>query len=412
MIKKIGLFALLACISLNTFSQSISIDALSKAALNASIKRGATKSGEGYLTDKAYNAFKEDPLGVGMLAAGAGAIYVGVKNIKENAQINQQAQAYEQELLDNPDNYQNLLNKLKNIPYGEYIRKKAGIGSEFFAKQMDTENTTAYKEALSMIDKALNLVEENPQWQNDYKDYRNKIWNQYYLMSLAIDESSTDFQDALDKIDPKLLSAEQLASIKELNKQKEENNNNLSCKNPTYRYIVYNDLIKNKNKDFRKTITGKLVENITVPSQLNGILRNNLEEFDVNAYTRLINQANPSDRMQHDHIPSGAALVANFALKKILGSPGYLKTNASTIELSDNLHANGRTFRNKNNKDQIKEDAKDLKIAVRKDAATYLVTMFITLRNDGKKYDANDLKTYIKSIMVLHERNKLLCLYD
>ena len=96
-------------------------------------------------------------------------------------------------------------------------------------------------------------------------------------------------------------------------------------------------------------------------------------EFEVGSYRDLVKRALSGDGMQHDHIPSQAALIraAENAKGRALDPDELndLVKNAASVELLNALHYAGRTYGGKNSKAQIAADAADLTQAMENDLA-------------------------------------------
>lgn len=109
-----------------------------------------------------------------------------------------------------------------------------------------------------------------------------------------------------------------------------------------------------------------------------------VKEFEVGPYRGLQRRETTGDGMQHDHIPSSAAI--RRARENELGrrldpdERRALHNDATAVELSDLLHSLSRTFKGRNTQDQIDLDASDLRAAMERD----LRTLRTNLTNDGR----------------------------
>ena len=103
-----------------------------------------------------------------------------------------------------------------------------------------------------------------------------------------------------------------------------------------------------------------------------------VKELDVDTYQALKDREVVGDKMQHDHIPSSAAIrrARELELGRKLKphEAAELHRNAIAVELRDELHALSRTFRGRNTPARIELDAKDLAAAAARD--------YDTLRNN------------------------------
>lgn len=431
MIKKIGLFALLACISLKTIAYTDSewdfqsqgktatqeLDRMRKGTqveravtekfVQNSEKKVATNVAKKIVENNLLKSAKDDPISFLLLGAVVGAGYTGYKIIDKDLEV--PANQYEQDLLRHPENYQNILSQLKSVEYGELIRKKAGIGGEFVAKQRDLEATPSFQNTYQLVKTLFSKMENSNDWKTDYAEYRIKMFkiyldknNQKYS---KLDETSSSFLDNIRQISPELTDAEKNAmDIMKIKK--------LDCSDSTYKKQIYNDLITQSPAKFKQSFAGVLVTNHKIKQSLIG----EVSEFDTNSHYELERGAKPNDNLEHDHVPSFAAL--KYFMQNIQKIPDvsnkneykYLYSNASAIEVKLELHKNGRTHSYKNDKDQIKEDSQNLYGTVFFDVATYMDRMQNSLIK--LSYSQTEKMVFLKSMMILHERNKLLCLYD
>jgi len=130
-------------------------------------------------------------------------------------------------------------------------------------------------------------------------------------------------------------------------------------------------------------------------------------EFEVGTYKKLKAREESGDNLEHDHIPSFAAIRA--AKEKELGrdltkeEAVELRNNTCAIEVSKDLHRAGPTYKGKNTPEQIEEDAADLGAAARRDTDALLGNAIKSGR------DPEEVK---KAIDKLHEKNRDSGLYD
>ncbi|CAQ83258.1 MULTISPECIES: hypothetical protein [Photorhabdus] len=126
-----------------------------------------------------------------------------------------------------------------------------------------------------------------------------------------------------------------------------------------------------------------------------------MKPLDVGPYKELKSKAVVGDNLEHDHIPSFAAL--RKAKENKLGrklTPQEEKTlynNATAVELPKDAHAESRTYRGKNTSEQVNQDAADLCGAVCRDTETLRVNMI------ERGYDPKLVDQAIKKII---ERNR------
>ncbi|GAB3624298.1 hypothetical protein GCM10027418_23820 [Mariniluteicoccus endophyticus] len=119
-----------------------------------------------------------------------------------------------------------------------------------------------------------------------------------------------------------------------------------------------------------------------IAKQINPKLKYNkkgVREFEVDSYRGLNNRARPHDKMQHDHIPSAAALKKaeedRLGRKLTKAEARRIEQEGTTIAVRDADHAKSRTYKNKNTPEQIANDAKDLNAAQERDLAQMRQTM-------------------------------------
>ncbi|WP_194421445.1 hypothetical protein [Microbacterium abyssi] len=128
-----------------------------------------------------------------------------------------------------------------------------------------------------------------------------------------------------------------------------------------------------------------------------------VKEFDTGSYKDLKARETVGDAMQHDHIPSSAAL--RRARENELGRKltpeerRELHNDATAVELSDLLHSQSRTFRGKNTQAQIDLDAGDLRVAMERD----LRTLRQNLVNDGR-LSSGEIDSLLNGIRDLNQR--------
>ena len=109
-----------------------------------------------------------------------------------------------------------------------------------------------------------------------------------------------------------------------------------------------------------------------------------VKEFDTGRYRDLQSRETVGDGLQHDHIPSSAAVLRarEIELNRDLtkAERRALHNDAIAVEISDLLHSQSRTFKGRNTAQQISDDAADLGEAMRRD----LKTLRENLVEDGR----------------------------
>ncbi len=126
-----------------------------------------------------------------------------------------------------------------------------------------------------------------------------------------------------------------------------------------------------------------------------------VKEFDTGSYKDLKKGEVVGDGLQHDHIPSSAAVIR--ARENELGeklTPAQRRAvhnDAAAVEISDLLHSQSRTFRGRNTPAQIEMDATDLRGAMERD----LRTLRGNLQTEGR-LSPERIDTVIQSIRDLN----------
>ncbi|WP_019673732.1 hypothetical protein [Psychrobacter lutiphocae] len=132
-----------------------------------------------------------------------------------------------------------------------------------------------------------------------------------------------------------------------------------------------------------------------------GSNQGSVQELEVGSYKELKDRAVVGDNLEHDYIPSFAALKK--AKENELGrqltndEQKELYNNATTVELPKDIHISGRTYGGKNTTTQIAKDADDLCKAMTCDLETHRENLI------NKGYDERDIDVFINKVI---ERNK------
>ncbi|MBN8610287.1 MAG: PAAR domain-containing protein [Deltaproteobacteria bacterium] len=133
--------------------------------------------------------------------------------------------------------------------------------------------------------------------------------------------------------------------------------------------------------------------------------------LDVDTYDGLNARAVVGDAIQHDHIPSFAAVRdAVNSDRAARGEPPLtpaqarvLKNNLNTIAMSDDAHAGSRTFRGRNTEAQRTTDAGNLRTAAQADT---------TVARQNLINEGHDPATVDAALGRLHDRNESAGVYD
>ena len=128
-------------------------------------------------------------------------------------------------------------------------------------------------------------------------------------------------------------------------------------------------------------------------------------EFYVNNYN-YANKAPRTKDLDRDHIPAFST-IRDFLIKKFPNIKiewENLKKNTTVIGVNSYEHSLGRTFKGKNSELLRKIDIQNLKITTIKDLATHLYNF--------SKTRPSVIPDFIKSSIILYQRNKELCFYQ
>lgn len=125
-----------------------------------------------------------------------------------------------------------------------------------------------------------------------------------------------------------------------------------------------------------------------------------VQSGDVDSYQELRRRALRGDALEHDHIPSAAALIRAAELRKgdVLEDHEIrdLYNNAAAIELPSSVHRATRTYGGRNTQTQIAQDASDLSAAANADYRDRIALLL----EDG--IDLGDIETSIRNLIALN----------
>ncbi|GGP51823.1 hypothetical protein [Saccharothrix coeruleofusca] len=128
----------------------------------------------------------------------------------------------------------------------------------------------------------------------------------------------------------------------------------------------------------------------------------NVKPLDVGTYDDLKKREKVGDKLEHDHIPSSAALKK--AMEKQLGrkltpkEARDIHQQGAAIEVPKDVHAKSDTFRGRNTQAQIDADAADLSAAAKRDYATTRQNLI----NAG--YSAKDVDAALDKMRALNRQ--------
>lgn len=121
---------------------------------------------------------------------------------------------------------------------------------------------------------------------------------------------------------------------------------------------------------------------------------------DVDSYQELRRRALRGDALEHDHIPSAAALIRAAEARKGRELRDHeirdLYNNAAAIELPSSVHRATRTYGGRNTQAQISQDASDLSAAANADYSDRIALLL----EDGM--DLDDIESSIRQLIALN----------
>lgn len=247
-------------------------------------------------------------------------------------------------------------------------------------------------------------------------------WGQAYLNKIGVGKIYADMQDDLENsqvwIDASEIIQREVVDVAEEYISLSDPTNDMSCKNPVTRNERWNSLLLSP-REFKATTGAQITRGLYIDQ--NGTINNGeyvrkggVIELDVNKYSILEDLSTKGDNLDLDHVPSKAA-IRNFIERKLntkLSSTQYryLEANTTAIALNNAMHADGRTYKTKNNADQIDSDSTKLAWATLADLTNHLVHLLQRNTSHRDKQQA-DIRQFFLSSGMLYARNKALCLY-
>jgi hypothetical protein len=127
--------------------------------------------------------------------------------------------------------------------------------------------------------------------------------------------------------------------------------------------------------------------------------------YDVGSYKALRKNEAKNDRMQHDHIPSRAAVhrylegKLNTSFAKDSAAFNLIRDNSTVVEVCDDLHCEGRTYKGRNSAGMVALDSATLLSATVRDFSYHLM---------GSGFD----RRVVPAFAEVYNRNNALCLYN
>lgn len=133
---------------------------------------------------------------------------------------------------------------------------------------------------------------------------------------------------------------------------------------------------------------------------------NPVKEWQYGAFKELKSAERKLDRLEHDHVPSIAAVLlylqrrdGGSLLNRSSGSGQIVNDNATALEVTDTLHRAGRTYWSKNTPSQILNDSMDLLQATINDLSFHF------------KNSSRITPVMHQTFVNIYARNAHLCLY-
>lgn len=296
-----------------------------------------------------------------------------------------------------------------------YVGVKAATDYLINHPEKTSEWFSMHPEQLVPVTEYIDKKIENAQTQQEYDKYNNV--KQTLILEPDILEEITLINDPIYKS----IERDVVQSIAQTDDILIQNN-----KMPTQCNInVIAQLIKPSN-DFENNI------NVLLPQSYSQT--NKTYILDVNTYKKLkkgYRNTNKPIVLQQDHIPSYAAIekfltnhgiAVNNKVKIINGIQEFekdtnLEANSTAIAVPEKIHFSGRTFGKKNlfkdnlGKVRYEIDAENLLNATIKDIATTAYKLYVNQSSSQLQYNVSP-QDYIKSAMIIYERNKIMCMYD
>lgn len=127
-----------------------------------------------------------------------------------------------------------------------------------------------------------------------------------------------------------------------------------------------------------------------------------VEPLDVDTYEALRRRALTGDALEHDHIPSAAALIRAAEREKgerlTSAEIRELYNNAASIELPESVHRATRTYGGRNTRSQIADDARDLAAAANLDYSDRIALLL------EQGVPLHDIEVAIRELIAMNRR--------
>lgn len=125
-----------------------------------------------------------------------------------------------------------------------------------------------------------------------------------------------------------------------------------------------------------------------------------VQPLDVDTYDALRGRAEVGDGLEHDHMPSAAALIRARELELGRKLKPHERTalynNAASMELPQSVHRGTRTYGGRNTQTQINADAADLSAAANADYTDRIALLL------ERGVPMDDIETAIRNIMAMN----------
>lgn len=130
-----------------------------------------------------------------------------------------------------------------------------------------------------------------------------------------------------------------------------------------------------------------------------------VEPLDVDTFEALRRRAVTGDELEHDHVPSAAALIRAAEIEKdgplTDAERRAIYNTASTVELPAAVHRATRTYGGGNTASQIADDASDLSAAANRDYSDRIALLL----EDGVPLD--DIEVAIRNLIALNRERDI-----
>lgn len=255
------------------------------------------------------------------------------------------------------------------------------------------------------------FLEGNPDFIPSIDKYVSQYdWGQKYLYNIGVGidftQEQLDLEQTKEWIDAKQKVETNIVAVAD------NTYDNSECNNPQYVSQIWSVLLSQPDifnqspltQKARLYFTSKKYKTLDSTQIAD---RSGVSKFDVYSYYEGKRIEISNDDLDLDHLPAKTTIrdFIQESLNRKLTSDeiNNLYYNTTIMSVSHNMHKKGRTWFNKNNNETLRLlDAKNLRETTIKD----LTNHFLYLNATPK-----ELNNFIKSAIIVWNRNKALCLY-